>query len=196
MPSSDCDAISDTATHNYIVQHFNGSLQVQAQQSIRGGTDLNCGALYGEQIAGTVRSGLLREEELDLPLERVYTKAFQLGIIDQALTGDDEHGGHANPNPYGRLGPESVDTPAHRALALEGAIQGQVLLKNEAGRLPLRAGSVRKLALIGPHANGTVSSNAVHSYRCYKRLQHGQDVSPREAHPVSSRAPMNKKQPL
>ena len=36
---SDCDAISDDATHAYIVNHFNGSLQVQAQQAIRGGTD-------------------------------------------------------------------------------------------------------------------------------------------------------------
>ena len=44
---SDCDAINDAATHAYIVRQFNGSLQVQAQQAIRGGTDLNCGALYG-----------------------------------------------------------------------------------------------------------------------------------------------------
>ena len=42
---SDCDAINDAATHAYIVRHFNGSYQVQAQQAIRGGTDLNCGAL-------------------------------------------------------------------------------------------------------------------------------------------------------
>jgi hypothetical protein len=44
---SDCDAINDAATHAYIVRQFNGSLQVQAQQAIRGGTDLTCGALYG-----------------------------------------------------------------------------------------------------------------------------------------------------
>ena len=54
------------------------------------------------------------------------------------------------------LGPEVVDTPAHRALALEGAIQGHVLLKNEGPILPLQAQSVNRLALIGPHANGSV----------------------------------------
>lgn len=132
---------------------------MQAQQAVRGGTDLNCGGLYGEQAAGTVRSGLLREAELDLPLERVYTKAFQLGIIDQPITavaGVDESAVTSSLNPYIKLGPESVDTPKHRALALEGAIQGQVLLKNEKGRLPLKATSIKKLALIGPHANGTV----------------------------------------
>jgi hypothetical protein len=57
---------------------------------------------------------------------------------------------------YAKLGPEVVDTAAHRALALEGAVQGHVLLKNEGGRLPLQAAKIRKLALIGPHANGSV----------------------------------------
>ena len=79
---SDCDALSDGASHDYIVKHFNGSLQVQAQQALRGGTDLNCGALYGEQNAGAVRSGLLKESELDTALERIFTKSFQLGIPD------------------------------------------------------------------------------------------------------------------
>jgi hypothetical protein len=105
------------------VKHFNGSLQVQAQQAVRGGTDLNCGALYGEQNAAAVRggarprvaesacgpmahgdgsgrsrrpslsaaagpppqvtNGLLREAELDVALQRIYTKAFQLGVVDQ-----------------------------------------------------------------------------------------------------------------
>ena len=146
---SDCDAISDDATHAYIVSHFNGSLEVQAQQAIRGGTDLNCGALYGEQNAAAVRNGLLEEAELDVALQRIYTKAFQLGVVDQTSGGD-------NPNPYAKLGPEVVDTPANRALALEGAIQGHVLLKNEAGALPLQAEKVKKIAVIGPHANGSV----------------------------------------
>ena len=146
---SDCDAISDDATHAYIVNHFNGSLQVQAQQAIRGGTDLNCGALYGEQNAAAVRNGLLKEAELDVSLQRIYEKAFQLGVVDQTSGG-------ANPNPHAALGPEVVDTPAHRQLAIDGALQGHVLLKNEASRLPLKKESVKKLALIGPHANGSV----------------------------------------
>ena len=47
-----------------------------------------------------------------------------------------------NPNPYATLGAEAVDTPAHRALALDAARQGLVLLKNEGGALPLAAGKV------------------------------------------------------
>lgn len=60
----------------------------------------------------------------------------------------------SNPNPWAKLGAEAVDTPAHRQLALEGALQGQVLLKNEGGRLPLKPAAIKKLALVGPHANG------------------------------------------
>ena len=57
---------------------------------------------------------------------------------------------------YAKLGAEAVDTPAARNLATEGAVQGQVLLKNTAGRLPLSADKVGKVALIGPHANGSI----------------------------------------
>ena len=151
---SDCDAISDTATHNYILKKFNGSLQVQAQQAIRGGTDVNCGALYGEQNAAAVRNGLLREEELDVALERLYSKSYQLGIPDITSS----YGGPGTPsaNPYTKMGPEVVDTPMHRQLALEGALQGQVLLKNQGDHLPLKKSSIKKLALIGPHANGSI----------------------------------------
>ena len=42
--------LSDGASHRYIVENFDGKLTTQAQQSLRGGTDLNCGALYGEQV--------------------------------------------------------------------------------------------------------------------------------------------------
>ena len=145
--TSDCDALSDAASHDYIVRHFNGSLRVQAQQAVRGGTDLNCGALYGEQLVGAVTDGLLKESELDQALTRIYSLAFELGVPDGAAP--------ANPNPYAKLSAADVDTPAHRALALEAALQGIVMLKNDAATLPLNASTVGKLALIGPHANGS-----------------------------------------
>jgi len=163
---SDCDALSDGATHAYIVEHFNGSLAAQAQQALRGGTDLNCGALYGEQNVGAVRSGLLAEAELDVALQRIYTKAFELGILDATM----QPAGSANPNPYAALGAEAVDTAASRALALQGALQGQVLLKNEGARLPLDGASIGKLALIGPHANGSTVFLGGPNYHGYNEI--------------------------
>ena len=68
-----------------------------------------------------MQNGLLEERELDISLQRIYEKAFQLGVIDSASPGGGAD--HPNANPYVKLGAEVVDTPAHRALALEGAIQ-------------------------------------------------------------------------
>jgi len=144
---SDCDALSDGASHHYIQTKFNGSLEVQAQQALRGGTDINCGGLYGEQAAAAVQQGLVEEHELDVALVRLWTKAFKLGVVDQGLP--------SNPNPFAHLGAEAVDAPNNRALALEAALQGVVLLKNDAATLPLDRSKVKKLALIGPHANGS-----------------------------------------
>jgi hypothetical protein len=71
---SDCDALSDGASHRYIQTHFNGSLQVQAQQALRGGTDLNCGALYGEQVSGLlVQQVSLVHTNTDYSLPTFYT---------------------------------------------------------------------------------------------------------------------------
>ena len=71
-------AMSARIARNFIgtAQHL---LQVQAQ-ALRGGTDLNCGSLYGEQNAGAVQAGLLSEVDLMSHLSE-YTKAFQLGIL-------------------------------------------------------------------------------------------------------------------
>ena len=81
-------------------------------------------------------------------LMRIFGKAVKLGILDGQ--------GPSNPNPYSKLGAEAVDTPAHRSLALEGAKQGIVLLKNEERTLPMRPAEVGRLALIGPHANSSL----------------------------------------
>lgn len=79
--------------------------------------------------------------------------AFQLGLLDSPGS-----------NPYDAIGPERLDSPANRELSLVAALQSIVLLQNNATStpwgaaqllLPLRAASVRRIALIGPNANAT-----------------------------------------
>ena len=48
-----------------------------------------------------------------------------------------------------------VGSPEHVALAKKAAAESIVLLKNEGGLLPLRAGSV-KVAVLGPQANDSL----------------------------------------
>lgn len=54
---------------------------------------------------------------------------------------------------YRTLGPEHVDSPDHRQLALSAAQQGMVLLKNSGNLLPLSKKT--KVALLGPHYDAT-----------------------------------------
>ena len=67
---------------------------------------------------------------------------MRLGLLDPSTS-----------TPYAQLGAESVDSAAHRALALTAARESIVLLKNARGLLPLRAGA--RIAFLGPHANST-----------------------------------------
>jgi beta-glucosidase len=55
--------------------------------------------------------------------------------------------------PYAQIPYEVNDSEQHRSLAVESARQSLVLLKNEKGFLPLKPGSVRSIAVIGPNAD-------------------------------------------
>jgi beta-glucosidase len=57
---------------------------------------------------------------------------------------------------YAQIPLSVVDSPAHRALALEAARQSLVLLKNHNQQLPLDGTTLKSIAVIGPHADETL----------------------------------------
>jgi beta-glucosidase len=57
---------------------------------------------------------------------------------------------------YARIPFSVVDSPAHRALALEVARQSLVLLKNQDDLLPLDKSGLKSIAVIGPNADETL----------------------------------------
>ncbi|KAK7108548.1 uncharacterized protein [Littorina saxatilis] len=57
-------------------------------------------------------------------------------------------------NPYTKLSNADVETPEHKALAVEAAMKSFVLLKNE-GILPLKRKSYGTIGVVGPFANTT-----------------------------------------
>jgi len=107
---------------------------------------------YPANLALAVAQGDVSRAALDTATARALTAMFALGLFDAPGT-----------NAYDRIGPERLDSAANRALALDGAVQSIVLLQNNATRtpwgtaplLPLRAGLLRRVALIGPNANAT-----------------------------------------
>lgn len=77
---------------------------------------------------------------MDQAAIRLFTHSIQLGMYDPDVE-------------YRTWGPEVLDTPEHRALALAAAHQAIVLLKNDGGLLPVAP--KKTLAVIGPHATAT-----------------------------------------
>jgi beta-glucosidase len=90
----------------------------------------------GEQLVQAVRSGEVRPEAVRESARRVLRLIARVGAFEDPT-----------------LAPEqAIDRPEHRALIRRAGAEGSVLLKNEAGTLPLEASGLRKIAVIGPNA--------------------------------------------
>ena len=153
LVSTDCGAISDGAFTNYITTTFNNSVNnsmdlnyIQAKTAIEGGCDVECGSFYDDYLEKAYNASYVSEDSIDLALGRLFTRMFELGIMD------DPSGQY-----YKTLGAQNVDTMKHREVALDAARQGIVLLKNDNNLLPLSltSGNLKTIAMIGPHANST-----------------------------------------
>ncbi len=109
-----------------------------AAVTLKSGTDLAC-TDYGA-LKQSLERGLVTEADVDRALARVLRTRFRLGFFDPEER-----------NPYSRI-PESVIASAeHRALAGEAAVKSLVLLKNQAGLLPLRK-DLKMVYVTGPLA--------------------------------------------
>ena len=86
-----------------------------------------------------VRGGTLPESLIDARVRPMLEAKFRLGLFDDP---------YVDPAAAERI----VRDPAHRELALEAARKTITLLKND-GALPLEAGKLKKVAVIGPHAD-------------------------------------------
>ena len=132
---SDCWAISDF--YNY--QGFSNDAAEAASIAVKTGTDLNCGSSY-PHLAEAYEKGLIKEDELDIAVKRLFTARFKLGMFD------------GDKNPYSQI-PFSVNcSEENDQLALEAARKSIVLLKNKNDILPLSK-NIKTLAVIGPNAD-------------------------------------------
>ena len=95
---------------------------------------------WAEKLVAAIRAGKVPEEVVDDKVRRLLVLAERLG----ALTAVGEGGGLPPASPHAAL----IDA----SLLREATTRSFVLLKNERGLLPVPAGSVAKVALIGPNA--------------------------------------------
>jgi beta-glucosidase len=115
--------------------------QVAAAKTILAGSDLDDGA-YAIALPKALDEHLLTEKDIDQSLRRVLTIRFRLGEFDPP-----------DMVPYSKLGPDVIDSPAHRKLALRTAQESIVLLANENHLLPLDKSKLQSIAVIGPFAD-------------------------------------------
>lgn len=108
------------------------------------GLNMNCGAYLGKYTANAVNLKKVEVSIVDQALIYNYIVLLRLGFFD----------GNPKLLPFGNLGPADVCTGDHKALALDAAKQGIVLLYNN-GILPLSPNSTKNFAIIGPNANAT-----------------------------------------
>ncbi len=116
---------------------------------MRAGMDIDCGsAMEPASMDEALSQGLINEAQIDLALHRLFRVQFRLGMFDPA-----------DKQPLRSIPTSAIGTSAHAALALQAARQSLVLLKNDAGALPLH-GRTLNVAVLGPHGN---ASNAMQS---------------------------------
>ena len=133
---SDCWAIKDFYLHHRVT----GGPTESVALAVKNGCDINCGNLFVYALQA-VKEGLLAESDLDRAVTRLFTTRMRLGLL-----------GAPEQRQYTAIPYGEVDSPAHRELNLEAARRSVVLLKND-GALPLRAGELKTVGVIGPNAD-------------------------------------------
>lgn len=146
---SDCGAIDFIFTQHDYTHDYPSTVAA----ALRGGTDANCGSVYSSWIVPAFQNGTINITDLQTAGARLMRTVFMLGLVDPPER-----------VVYTQYNNTMVDTPEHRQLAFEAAVQSMVLLQNNATKtpwgngqplLPLQAGKFRSVAVSGPNANAT-----------------------------------------
>lgn len=139
--TSDCWAIDDF--FRYHKTHKDAT--TAAVDAVMHGTDLECGVSVYKTLIDAVKTGLIKEEQIDISLKRLFTIRFRLGMFDPVSMVK-----------YAQTPSSALEAPEHKAHALKMARQSIVLLKNQNNTLPLNK-KIKKIAVLGPNADNEIS---------------------------------------
>jgi len=139
--TSDCWAVDDF--YKYHKTHKDATSS--AVDAVMHGTDVECGQTVYKTLVDAVKSGLIKEEQLDISLKRLFTIRFRLGMFDPPSLVK-----------YAQTPASVLESPEHKAHSLKMAQQSIVLLKNENNTLPLNK-KIKKIAVLGPNADNSIA---------------------------------------
>lgn len=118
------------------------SIEETAKLCLEAGVDCEVprGVCY-PTLVEQAEAGSVSMETIDHAVSRILRAKLRLGLLDGGTP-------HVDPEAAARV----TNCAEHQALALKAARQAITLLKNEAGALPLDAGALESIAVIGPNA--------------------------------------------
>ncbi|MBS0343403.1 MAG: beta-glucosidase BglX, partial [Proteobacteria bacterium] len=147
--------VSDHGAITELMRHGVAGDEVEAAKlAIEAGVDMSMAdQVYSKELPGLVRSGKVKQGELDNAVREVLGAKYDMGLFH---------------NPFLRIG-KAEDDPAdpkadsrlHRAQAREMARNSLVLLENKSKTLPLKKSAT--VALVGPLADAQVDMMGVWS---------------------------------
>jgi beta-glucosidase len=139
--TSDCWALDDFFGYHKTHKDATSS----AIDALIHGTDVECGNAVYKTLLDAVKNGLMKEEQLDVSLKRLFTIRFRLGMFDPPSMVK-----------YAQTPASVLESPEHKAHALKMAQQSIVLLRNENNTLPLSK-KLKKIVVLGPNADNKIS---------------------------------------
>uniref|UniRef100_A0A453PJ89 Glycoside hydrolase family 3 N-terminal domain-containing protein n=1 Tax=Aegilops tauschii subsp. strangulata TaxID=200361 RepID=A0A453PJ89_AEGTS len=137
--TSDCDAVA--IIHD--VQGYAKAPEDAVADVLKAGMDVNCGGYIQTHGVSAYQQGKITGEDIDRALRNLFAIRMRLGLFN----------GNPKYNRYGNIRADQVCKKEHQDLALQAAQDGIVLLKNDAGALPLSKSKVSSVAVIGPNGN-------------------------------------------
>ena len=142
--------VSDLGGVKHLVTGHSGNKMTYVDavaQSVMAGCDFS-DKEYAANIPAGVTEGKLSQARLDDAVRRVIRVRMRLGEFDPQ-----------DGQPWSKIEPSVIKSPAHLALARKAAQESIVLLGNRGGVLPLNAAKLTSVAVIGPHADRITKNN-------------------------------------
>ena len=137
---SDCGAISDFWKEGR--HEVSPDPKSASAKAVISGTDVECGSEY-RTLPEAVKAGKITEEQINTSVIRLLKARFEVGDFDADNLVD-----------WTAIPASCIASKEHKALALEAARQGIVLLQNRGGILPLQKSA--RIAVIGPNATDSL----------------------------------------
>jgi beta-glucosidase len=139
--TSDCWAVDDF--YKYHKTHKDAT--TSAIDAVMHGTDVECGQTVYKTLLDAVKTGLIKETQLDISLKRLFTIRYRLGMFDPPEMVK-----------YAQTPSSVLESAPHKEHSLKMAQQSIVLLKNENKTLPLSK-KIKKIAVLGPNADNKIA---------------------------------------